>query len=425
MPRFLHLSDVHLGLDRYGSPERTRDFFEAFKDALKKYAIDAAVDFVLIVGDLFDDRNLLPPTLNQAQVCLQMLQEAGIPVLAIEGNHDNHPYGTETSWLRYLAEWGYLILLEPQEDARDETLIYEPWTPETRRGGYIDLDCGVRVLGSRWYGPAAPRAIERLAVGIRHLPPDPPYTVMMFHHGLKDQIARYTGALDYKDLLPLRQAGVDYLALGHIHKNYAVEGWVFNAGSVEANSIAENQQQTPRGVYLVELSPGEIQADLKQDYYQRPIFRLSLEAHKDQTEEDLIQAALTHIQAKNQSGQFRDALVELRIQGQVGFNRLNLNLRELESQLKQLTEALVFRLRYEVKGTEYETPIVFPGPWPPPRSAIETQVFTDLLAAHSAYCEQATQLTPGLMELKDKILEQESDAELYQRVQELLRVSKI
>ena len=84
-------------------------------------------------------------------------------MLAIEGNHDNRPYGTKTSWLRYLASWGLLILLEPGDTAAGEP-FYFPW--DGQRGGYIDLDCGVRVLGSYWYGSTAPKAIEQIAEAI-------------------------------------------------------------------------------------------------------------------------------------------------------------------------------------------------------------------------------------------------------------------
>ncbi|MEM8603623.1 MAG: metallophosphoesterase, partial [Cyanobacteria bacterium P01_H01_bin.121] len=227
MPRFLHLADIHLGFDRYGHPTRTRDFFAALYDVLQRYAIEPQVDFVVIAGDLFEHKNVAPPILNQAKVCLKLLQDAKIPVLAIEGNHDNRPYGTRTNWLRYLADWDWLILLEPDtlvaddaDDADDRSpaatevgLCLQPWDPKTKRGGYIDLDCGVRVLGSSWYGSTAPQAIEQLATAITQLPPGPHSTVMLFHHGMEGQIARYAGALRYSDVLPLRQAGVDYLAL--------------------------------------------------------------------------------------------------------------------------------------------------------------------------------------------------------------------
>ena len=419
MARFLHLADVHLGFDRYDNPERTKDFFLAFKDALEKYALAEAVDFVLIVGDLFEHRQILPATLNQAQVCLDMLQQAGIPALTIEGNHDNQPYGTKSSWLRYLADWGKLILLEPNEAAAKGEELYDCWTPETKTGGYIDLDCGVRVLGSRWYGNAAPQAIQKLAEGIKRLPCGPQHTIMMFHHGLEGQIARYSGALRYQDLLPLRQAGVDYLALGHIHKNYAEEGWIFNPGSTEANSIAEGQDLNPRGVYLVEIDDRGIQANLKRDYYQRKIVRLGLQVNKQQDREQLEKTALEKVRSQAEAGKTQGAIVELRISGQLGFNRLDLNVRQLQQQLHRECEALIFLLKYEATGTEYATPLPT-GDRAPSRLEIEQQVFEDLLAANVYYAQQAPELAKSLIALKEEILARQPTPELYEFVQTLL-----
>ena len=416
MPRFLHLADIHLGFDRYESKQRTQDFFLALEDALGKYALDPAVDFVVIAGDLFEHRNIQPAILNQAQLCLQMLKDAGIPVLAIEGNHDNRPYGTKTSWLRYLASWDLLLLLEPGDAANGEPL-YQPWDADAKEGGYIDLPCGVRVLGSYWYGASAPRAIAHLAEGIQALPPAPGPTVMLFHHGMEGQIARYQGALRYGDLLPLRQAGVDYLALGHIHKNYTVEDWVFNQGSLEANSVEESKYD--RGVYLVEIDQSGIRAELKRDYYQRSIVRLSLTARGEESLEELEQLAIATVEQAIQSRALvleAAPIVELKIVGQVGFDRLELDTRKLQQQLQSLSNALIFLLKYDVNTLEYGSPIAEESS----RLQIEQEVFTDLLAAHNAYKKQATELVPGLLELKDLQLQGRPEPELYEFVERML-----
>lgn len=416
MPRFLHLADIHLGFDRYDSRERTKDFFLAFHDALEKYAIAEQVDFVVIAGDLFEHRTIQPAILNQAQLCLQMLKDVGIPVLAIEGNHDNRPYGTKTSWLRYLAGWDLLILLEPSAPTEGE-LLYQPWDPETKEGGYIDLECGVRVLGSYWYGASAPRAIVTLAEAIQALPPGPNHTVMLFHHGLEGQIARYQGALRYSDLLPLKQVGVDYLALGHIHKSYSEQGWIFNPGSIEANSVEESRYD--RGAYLVEINDSGIQADLKQDYYQRAIVRLNVTARGQETLEELEETVITTVQQAIQSRKLipdQAPIVELRIDGQVGFDRLELDTRKLQQELKQLTNALIFLLKYDVAAVEYASPLAEEAS----RLQIEQEVFLDLLTAHTTYKKQADRLAHGLIDLKDLQLLGRSEAELYDFVQRLL-----
>jgi DNA repair protein SbcD/Mre11 len=414
MPRFLHVADVHLGFDRYDCKERTLDFFYAFQDALERYAIQEAVDFVLIAGDLFEQRMIQPAVLNQAQICLQQLQDAGIPVLAIEGNHDNRPYGSKTSWLRYLCDYSLLILLEPSDSATGQ-FAYQPW--DGHAGGYIDLDCGVRVLGSYWYGASAPQAIEQLAAAIEHLPPGPSHSILMFHHGLEGEIARYAGALRYRDLLPLKTAGIDYLALGHIHKSYTAEGWIFNPGSIEANSIEESRYD--RGVFLVTLMEQGLQAELKQDYAQRTIHRLKLVLRGHESAEVAYQLAIAQIQQAIQSGRLDpedQPIVELRIEGQLGFDRLELNIRDLQVQLRQLSGALIFLLRYEAEAVAYASPFSDQAQ----RLEIEREVFTDLLAANSTYKTRALELAQGLIQLKDLQLENRSEQELYEFAKKLL-----
>jgi DNA repair exonuclease SbcCD nuclease subunit len=416
MARFLHIADIHLGFDRYNSPERTKDFFFALSDVIQRYAIAEQVDFVLIAGDLFEHRVIQPAILNQAQICCQQLKEAGIPVLAIEGNHDNTPYGTSTSWLKYLSQWGLLQLLEPGNLAAGEPL-YAPWDEARKKGGYVDLPCGVRVLGSAWYGSAAVQAIAQIAEAISELPPGPEHTVLMFHHGLEGQIARYTGALRYGDLLPLKEAGVDYLALGHIHKNYSEQGWMFNPGSLEANNVEEGS--FPRGAYLVEMTPAGIQADLKQAYRQRPIVRLQLQTRGEESEEEVMEQAIALVNAAIDQGRIIPAaqpIVELRIAGQVGFERLNLDTRKLQQTLQSLSQALIFLLKYDVEEREFESPLADEVS----REAIERNAFLDLLAGHRDYKKRADELAAALVDLKNRHLLGHPDEGLYQYIQDVL-----
>ncbi len=420
MPRFLHISDIHLGYDRYDCKVRTQDFFLALQDVIRKYAIAAQVDFVVIAGDLFEHRSLQPNILNQAKVCFQELHEAGIPTIAIEGNHDNRPYGTKTSWLRYLADWYGLMLLEPGDTALGEP-VYEAWNPDEKHGGYVDLDCGVRVIGSQWYGASAPKAIAQLAEAIQTLPAPPTHTIMLFHHGLEGQIARYQGALRYTDLLPLKQAGVEYLALGHIHKNYEEQGWIFNPGSLEANNIDETTYK--RGAYLVEINSTGIHAELKQDYCQRPALRLKLTTRGQESLEELKASAIALVQQAIQSRKINpndQPMVELRIEGQVGFDRLELDTRTLQQTLKQLSNALIFLLKYDVDSVGYASPLSDEAS----RLQIEQEIFTDLLTANTVYKKRAPTLAQGLIELKDLQLQGRSEAELYTFAEEMVQTSE-
>ncbi|MFN3679663.1 exonuclease SbcCD subunit D [Thermosynechococcus sp.] len=400
MVRFLHVADVHLGFNKYrqDNPNRIFDFFKAFDSALQTYAIETGVDFVLIAGDLFEERMITPGVLNQAEYVLDKVRSAGIAVLAIEGNHDNCPYGVKSNWLRYLCEKDYLYLLEPDESGQ-----LQPWDSEAAQGGYIDLPCGVRVIGSRWYGASAPRAIQELASQIQALPPAAGATILLFHHGLEGQVSRYQGALRYNELLPLRQAGVDYLALGHIHRHYAVEDWIFNPGSVEANSIQENQQQNPRGVLLVTLNDqGPPQAELKRDYWQRPIHRYTLTLTPSDT--------VSHVESQLQQlvqrhrADMAEAIVEVTLKGEVGFERGDLSVRSLQGQLQETANAFIFRVGFAATPVAYQTYRDAMAE-PPPRAQIEEQVFTDLLASVAEYRDRAESLAKVLMHLKEDLLQ--------------------
>lgn len=416
MAKFLHISDIHLGFDRYDSSQRTLDFFYSLYDALEKYAVGESVDFVIIGGDLFEHRNIQPAILNQAQLCLEMLKVANIPVLAIEGNHDNAPYGTKSSWLRYLSDSKMLKLLEPG-NVSDGQPFYSHWDEASRRGGYIDLDCGVRVLGSNWYGAAAPRAIEQIAEALGDLPPAPGPSILLFHHGLEGQIARYAGALRYGEVLPLKKAGIDYLALGHIHKNYEEDGWIFNPGSIEANNVEESQFQ--RGAYLVEIDETGIRAELKTDYKQRSIVRLSVKARSQDPIETVPAKAADLIEKSLKSKEIIPAdqpIVELRITGTVGFDRLELDTKALQKQLQEQCNALIFLLRYDVDEAAYASPIADEAS----RLEVEQEVFTDLLAANNNYKKRAAELAHGLIDLKDRQMAGESEEGLYALVESLL-----
>ena len=92
MLRIIHTADVHLGarhddLGEQASAQRERQF-AAFKAAVD-LAIAQKVDLFLVAGDLFDSRAPAPEADAILVETLVHLHEAGIPVVAIGGNHDS------------------------------------------------------------------------------------------------------------------------------------------------------------------------------------------------------------------------------------------------------------------------------------------------------------------------------------------------
>lgn len=93
--KFMHVADVHLGSPFRGLkniPDRLRKLVvNSTKAAFAKLiqtAIERQVDFVCIVGDLFDTPHPDIDTLSFAVDQLELLNEAHIPVFLSYGNHD-------------------------------------------------------------------------------------------------------------------------------------------------------------------------------------------------------------------------------------------------------------------------------------------------------------------------------------------------
>jgi exonuclease SbcD len=89
--RLLHVTDTHLGVDRWyrGAPSGWRrgdDHLAAFRAALAP-AFAGEVDLVLHTGDLFD-RSRPPPRAVAAAVALLTEVARCVPVLVLPGNHD-------------------------------------------------------------------------------------------------------------------------------------------------------------------------------------------------------------------------------------------------------------------------------------------------------------------------------------------------
>ncbi|WP_240315817.1 metallophosphoesterase family protein [Salinibacter ruber] len=87
--RILCTGDLHLG--RYPSRTQSRDRAWAVDSVWAdtvSYAVEQAVDVVALTGDVVDDQNKRYEALGPLQRGLRRLEEAGIPAVAVAGNHD-------------------------------------------------------------------------------------------------------------------------------------------------------------------------------------------------------------------------------------------------------------------------------------------------------------------------------------------------
>ncbi len=251
---FIHIADTHLGYEQYGVRERFNDFSRAFWDITNE-AVKRRVDFVVIAGDLFNKRAIDALTLIHAIEGLKKLKDHSIPVIAIEGNHDRSYYREGTSWLQFLCYQGYITLLAPA--MRDGSPVLGAWQPQSMVGSHIDLLGGkLRVYGLPWQGAATTRSMEGLAQALEAARMDEEaegieYRLLMMHTGVEGIVPRIHGLPSMNQFQPLR-LHIDYLALGHVHKPYEFEGWMYNPGSPETCG-AEEAAWEDRGYYFVEI----------------------------------------------------------------------------------------------------------------------------------------------------------------------------
>lgn len=405
--KFLHIADVHLGCTRYQLPESPRDFFDAWVDVLRRYGIDEKVDFVIMCGDFFHKKSVPPETMDYAVEGLTMMQEAGIPVIAIEGNHDQRPTDNEFSWLRSLSKWGLVKLLEPtrvegKSDAfrhsstglddnggtakavtlASVTLAYEEWDEKNRRGGYIDIG-RARIFGSDWYGASGNWAIPMLTRAIEANRREGAFHILMLHTDVEGHQVHPIPALSIDALNQLKSA-VEYVALGHTHKHYEIDAWAFNPGSIEVTNITEFREA--RGAFVVEVNDDNSFTTLHVDeYHHRPFQQLSYDVDgyadaKELTAEVLRQA---ESEARRAEPDKPRPIIEVALRGQLGFPNSTLDLAEIRDLVREMTGALHVRIKNHTVPVDYSDTVETADS--DDRERLERRVIDDLVLRDTRY----------------------------------------
>ncbi|MDH7593505.1 MAG: DNA repair exonuclease [Methanomicrobiales archaeon] len=229
--RIAHLADSHLGFRQYGLYEREEDFYAIFEETVERIIAERP-DCVIHAGDLFERSQ--PPTkaLRVVQQALGRLDNAGIPIYAVPGNHD--------------------ILI--RRNSLPPHILYD----------YL----GMKIIGGRnpWYTHG-----ETFIGGI-------PYRSKIYHAAMIEDLGRLAAAAEpfRKRILVLHQAietylpfeyelrleeippSFDYYAMGHIHKRIVEthgQGILAYPGSSELWSMDElsSYKRDGKGFNLVDL----------------------------------------------------------------------------------------------------------------------------------------------------------------------------
>lgn len=398
--RFLHIADMHLGNQQYGSPKRFNDFGRAFLRAVD-LAIQHQVAACVIAGDLFHKTAVDPLTLLQAEEGLNKLKDAGIAVIAVHGNHDKARYRDQYSWLEYLAEHKLFHLLAPRFEA--DSLHLETGY------SYVDLD-GVRFLGVPWLGSSAARVLAQVAAACEGLPWDGVrFTVLITHAGVEGQMPNISGCLTHAELQPLRKR-VNYLALGHLHKPYTQDGWIYNPGALETCGFDEAHYD--KGVYLVEVRDDGTHTAEHVSTAHRLFDPITFHTDPHADPDSLLAALRDHLRQASalwfpDDGQ---PVARLTLEGRLTFDRTQLDVEEIrrividEMEQRLSNEQIDPRL-VRVENRTRSLGIDDAPDEPLPREQLEQAVFEGLARSDTRYSTHAEAWGHLMRQVKRSVLE--------------------
>jgi exonuclease SbcD len=241
-PRVFHFSDTHLGhqqyprTDEHGLNVREQDIARAFR-AVVDAALAERPDLVVHAGDLFDGVRPGNRALAAAMEGLVRLSAAGIPTVAIAGNHE-HPKLRETgSPFRLFAHLPHV------------RMVYQ--------GQRQTIEVATRAGPVRVHAVPQCADAETFAAEILSAPTGGPGHDLLVVHGAVSGLHAFSHAefnelaLDPAWFRPFR-----YAALGHYHATQQVAPNAWYCGAPERVSIAEAGQ--PKGFLDVRLAPLEV-----------------------------------------------------------------------------------------------------------------------------------------------------------------------
>ena len=229
---FLHAADLHLdsplrGLSADAPADTIRGATRRALANLVQFALHEQVQFVLLAGDLYDGDWKDWRTGHFLVSELAKLKRAGIPVVAISGNHD-----AEAVLTKQLSFPGDLL-----PACRATTVFPIP---------------GVAVHGQSF----ATRAVTENLARSYPKPLTDHFNIGLLHTAC--------GSIEHDNYAPctvaeLRGHGYDYWALGHVHERAELsrEPWIVFPGNIQGRHVKE---EGSKGASLVQVQQGRVTA---------------------------------------------------------------------------------------------------------------------------------------------------------------------
>jgi DNA repair exonuclease SbcCD nuclease subunit len=302
-------------------------------------------------------------------------------------------------------------------------------------GSYVDLlDGRLRIYGLPWQGAATARSLEMMATALQSAHADEEasgitYRLLMMHTGVDGIVPRVQGLPTMAQFQPLR-ANVDYLALGHVHKPYEFDGWMYNPGSTETCG-AEESQWEDRGYYYVEIdtdNPERIINEEKKERLhhalhlvskRRAFVRYDLRVDGLTNPENLYLRLEDYCRREGPKYQNAQPVVQIHLVGTLGFDAGSLDQPHMEELVRSYFAPLYVRVDNNTNDRDYAPDDNdIDGRDRSMWQLLERRIFEDLVGRDSRYLPAKEEWATVLSDLKSLALQKEASAE---QIAQLLR----
>ncbi|MCX6016059.1 MAG: exonuclease SbcCD subunit D [Chloroflexales bacterium] len=298
MVRVLHIADLHIGVENYGHFDVTRgmhtrliDFLASFDQAIE-IGLAAGVDLVLIAGDMFKNRNPQPRLQREFAERIRRLHEHHIPVLMVVGNHDVAPgrdSANSVSVYEGLQFAGVDIARKPavyryQTSHGGLAIIAMPWI---MREVFLSNNDALRMVGLSEQEAEILRVVEGYIADQTDIliAEDPQRPIIVTYHGtVAGAVSGFEKQLTLGREIQLPQSvltpvGVDYVALGHVHKHQCLRQAppVVYSGSIERIDFGEINEA--KGCVLVSFDGKKAQWEFV-PLASRPFIEITVDAQQ-------------------------------------------------------------------------------------------------------------------------------------------------
>jgi DNA repair protein SbcD/Mre11 len=395
--RFIHTADIHLGKTYRNSPgeaERYEDFFRCLAGIVAD-ALREEVDFVLIGGDLFHTGQILPRTFARTIATLHPLKEAGIPCIAIEGNHDWIHRRDNISWMEALSQMGYIRLLRPSRTA-EGGYRFDPFDEESGAGGHLAIG-GLNIYGLGYIGAQAGSHVARICQAV-----STDNNLLLFHVGIWKYSPVEIGNMKLDEAHPLAEK-FGYVALGHGHKPYVIETpagrpYAYNPGAPERVNFGE--EKYAKGYYLITVEAGGFSPEFRPAAPRLMLVEV-IDLDGASNADEALARFRSQVQEKLPSQHdTRRPLLELKLAGRVGFHPFELG----RERLRLLLDELAAPLHVEIKNHLSQVARAGEGSSARSLAEIEREVLHELVAAHDPCKGREEELTRLALAIRDLVL---------------------